>query len=87
MKFPVLWSGVGCYTVKCSEILAHIELLYNPRVSKVFTSLINESFNNVITPKEVFSLSFSITGKRAFQTGRVLAGITASYFSSEHYME
>ena len=39
MKFPVLWSGLGCYTVKCSEILAHIELLYNPRVNKVLTSL------------------------------------------------
>ena len=24
--------------LKCSEILAHIELLYNPRVNKVFTS-------------------------------------------------
>ena len=39
MKFPVLWSGLCCYTVKCSEILAHIKLLYNPRVNKVFTSL------------------------------------------------
>ena len=39
MKFPVLWSGLGCYTVKFSEILAHMELLYNPRVNKVFTSL------------------------------------------------
>ena len=36
MKFPVLLSGLGCHTVKCSEILAHIELLYNPRVNKVF---------------------------------------------------
>ena len=25
--------------MKCSEILAHIKLLYNPRVNKVFTSL------------------------------------------------
>ena len=33
----MLWSGLGCYTVKCSEILAHIELLYNPRVNNVFT--------------------------------------------------
>ena len=41
MKFPVLWSGLCCYTVKCSEILAHIKLLYNPRVNKVFTSLHN----------------------------------------------
>ena len=39
MKFPVLWSCLGCYTVKCSQILAHIELLYNPRVNKVLTSL------------------------------------------------
>ena len=39
MKFPVLWSGLCCCTVKCSEILAHIEVLYNPRVNKVFTSL------------------------------------------------
>ena len=39
MKFPVLWSGLCCCTVKCSEILAHIKLLYNPRVNKVFTSL------------------------------------------------
>jgi len=23
MKFLVLWSGLGCCTVKCSEILAH----------------------------------------------------------------
>ena len=36
MKFPVLWSGLYCYTVKCSKILAHIKLLYNPRVNKVF---------------------------------------------------
>ena len=42
------WSPCSSYdttstrplpTVKCSEILAHIELLYNPRVNKVFTSL------------------------------------------------
>ena len=39
MKFPVFWSGLDCYTVECSEILAYIELLYNPRVNKVFTSL------------------------------------------------
>ena len=43
MKFPVLWSGLCCYTEgwggKCSEILAMIKLLYNPRVNKVFTSL------------------------------------------------
>ena len=43
MKFPVLWSGLCCYTEgwggKCSEILATIKLLYNPRVNKVFTSL------------------------------------------------
>ena len=38
MKFLVLWSGLCCYTVKCSEILAHIKLLYNERVNKVFTS-------------------------------------------------
>ena len=41
MKFPVLWSGLCCYTEgwggKCSEILATIKLLYNPRVNKVFT--------------------------------------------------
>ena len=41
MKFPVLWSGLCCYTKgwggKCSEILATIKLLYNPRVNKVFT--------------------------------------------------
>ena len=40
MKFPVLWSGLCCYTEvwggKCSEILATIKLLYNPRVNKVF---------------------------------------------------
>ena len=36
MKLPVLWSGLCCYTVKCSEILA-TKLLYNPRVNKVFT--------------------------------------------------
>ena len=39
MKFPVLWSGLCCNTVKCSKILAHIKLLYNPRVNKVFSSL------------------------------------------------
>ena len=43
MKFLVLWSGLCCYTEgwggKCSEILATIKLLYNPRVNKVFTSL------------------------------------------------
>ena len=27
------------YRLKCSEILAHVKLLYNPRVNKVFTSL------------------------------------------------
>ena len=41
MKFPVLWSGLCCYTEgwsgKCSEILATIKLLYNPRVNKVLT--------------------------------------------------
>ena len=41
MKFPVLWSGLCRYTEgwgeKCSEILATIKLLYNPRVNKVFT--------------------------------------------------
>ena len=40
---PVLWSGLCCYTEgwggKCSEILATIKLLYNPRVNKVFTSI------------------------------------------------
>ena len=43
MKFPVLWSGLCCYTEgwggKCSEILATIKLLYNRRVNKGFTSL------------------------------------------------
>ena len=43
MKFPVSWPGLCCYTEgwggKCSEILATIKLLYNPRVNKVFTSL------------------------------------------------
>ena len=38
MKVPV--SGLCCYTDgwggKCSEILAMIKLLYNPRVNKVF---------------------------------------------------
>ena len=33
----MLWSDLCCNTEKCSEILAHIELLYNPRVNKVFT--------------------------------------------------
>ena len=32
-------AGLCCCTVKCSEILAHIKLLYNPRVNKVFTHL------------------------------------------------
>ena len=35
----MLWSGLCCCTVKCSEILAYLKLLYNPRVNKVFTSL------------------------------------------------
>ena len=34
----MLWSGLCCYTEgwggKCSEILATIKLLYNPRVNK-----------------------------------------------------
>ena len=38
----MLWSGLCCYTEgwggKCSEILATIKLLYNPRVNKVFTN-------------------------------------------------
>ena len=41
MKFPVLWSGLCCSSEgwggKCSEILATITLLYNPRVNIVFT--------------------------------------------------
>ena len=45
MKSPVLWSGLGCYPVKCSEKLSHIELLYNPRVNKVFTSLHSENLH------------------------------------------
>ena len=49
MKFPVLWSGLCCCTVKCSKILAHIKLLYNPRVNKVFTSLHNPRVNKVFT--------------------------------------
>ena len=36
-----LWSGLCCHTEgwggKCTEILATIKLLYNPRVNKVFT--------------------------------------------------
>ena len=44
MKFPVLWSGLCCYTVKCSEILATKLLLYNPRVNKVFTHSLKFSF-------------------------------------------
>ena len=49
MKFPVLWSGLDCYTVKCTEILAHIELPYNPRINKVFTFTKHKysSFNRV----------------------------------------
>ena len=39
MKFPVLWSGLCCCAVKCSEISAYIKLLYDTRVNKVFTSL------------------------------------------------
>ena len=56
MKFPVLWSGLCCYTEgwggKCSEILATIKLLYNPRVNKVFrhfTSLLDLFVNPLIT--------------------------------------
>ena len=41
MKFPLFCSGLCGYTEgwggKCSEILATVELLYNPRVNKVFT--------------------------------------------------
>ena len=37
LKFPMLWSVLCCYTVKCSEMLAHTKLHYNPRVNKVFT--------------------------------------------------
>ena len=55
MKFPVLWSGLGCYTVKCSEILAHIELLYNPRVNKVFTHSLTA---RVSTYSPVFRICF-----------------------------
>ena len=37
MKFPVLWSGLCCLSEgwggKCSEILATIKLLDNPRVN------------------------------------------------------
>ena len=51
--FPVLWSGLCCYTEgwggKCSEILATIKLLYNPRVSKVFTHL-NSILPNIWRP-------------------------------------
>ena len=48
----MLWSGLCCYTEgwggKCSEILAMIKLLYNPRVNKVFTSL-HFAYNNKST--------------------------------------
>ena len=39
MKFLMLWSGLCCHTVKCSQILVTMKLLYNPWVNKVFTSL------------------------------------------------
>ena len=51
-EFPVLWTGLCCYTVKCSEILAHIKLLYNPRVNKVFTIHNSQrSFFQCLVPK------------------------------------
>ena len=48
MKFPVLWSGLGCCSVKCSEILAHIELSKkNPRVNKVTYPILSYEDANV----------------------------------------
>ena len=40
MKLTVLWYGLDCYTARCLEILAHIELPYNLRVNKVFIIII-----------------------------------------------
>ena len=59
MKFPVLWSGLCCYTEgwggKCSEILATIKLLYNPRVNRVFISSIH-----IITKAYNFKNDFNL---------------------------
>ena len=61
MKFPVLWYGLCCFTEgwygKCSEILARMKLLYNPRVNKIFTH----------------SVSHSLTGYMKFKTLKLLA--------------
>ena len=48
----VLWSGLlPVVQLKCSETLALLELLYNPRANKVFTSL-HESFNCIYLLKD-----------------------------------
>ena len=68
MKFPVLRSGLCCYTEgwggKCSEILATIKLLYNPRVNKVFTALFTSLHerNKYSSGLNTFSLSQGIQG-------------------------
>ena len=65
MKFPVLWSGLSCYTVKSSEILAHIELLYNPRVNKVFTHSHTSNKKKLLhSLKILLSLCQTYKGKR-----------------------
>ena len=55
MKFPVWWSGLCCSSEgwggKCSELLAAIKLLYNPRVNIVFTNSLTLSM--VITQNTV----------------------------------
>ena len=55
MKFPVLWSRLCCCTVKCSEILAHIKLLYNPRVNKVFTFTFRFTFTHSLNLKTKYA--------------------------------
>ena len=35
MKFPVLWSGLGCYCEMLGNVSSY-RAIYNPRVNKVF---------------------------------------------------
>ena len=47
------WSGRCCCTLKCSEILAHIKLLYKSRVNKVFTSQVFTSTGALKTATKI----------------------------------
>ena len=66
MKFPVLWSGLCCWSEgwggKFSEILATIKLLHNTRVNKVYShSQYSQSFQSSIVPLATWKYKWQVT--------------------------